>query len=57
VASHVQQGDAMSSAIISAINTEINLQGIASADIVMTGGGSGAEAMPFEFKLENIVMS
>ncbi|MEO8515336.1 MAG: hypothetical protein ABI426_01260 [Flavobacterium sp.] len=54
VASQVEEGDVMNSAIISQINTEINLLGITSADIVMTGGGPGAASTPFNFTLENI---
>jgi len=57
VASQVMQGQVMNSAILSNINTEISLLGIASADIVMTGGGPGANATPFQFNLENIVMA
>jgi hypothetical protein len=56
VASQVVQGQVMNSAIISNINTEISLLGIASADIVMTGGGSGPNAKPFQFSLENVEM-
>ncbi|RKR27536.1 hypothetical protein C8C93_2803 [Acidovorax sp. 93] len=56
VASQVVQGQVMNSAIISNINTELSLLGIASADIVMTGGGPGANSTPFAFNLENIVM-
>ncbi len=56
VVSQVEQGQIMNSAVISSVNTELNLLGIASADIVMTGGGPGADAAPFEFSLENIVM-
>ena len=52
----VVQGQVMNSAIISDITTELNLLGIASADIVMRGGGSGPDATPFAFSLENIVM-
>jgi hypothetical protein len=55
VASEVEQGQIINEAIMSDINTEITLLGIASADIVMTGGGSGPEARPFEFNLENVV--
>lgn len=55
VASSVEEGQVINSAIISSINTEISLFGISSADIVMTGGGTGANATPFEFTLENIV--
>jgi hypothetical protein len=54
VVSQVQEGQVMDSAIISNINTELSLQGIASADIVMTGGGTGAGATPFKFSLQNI---
>lgn len=57
VASQVEQGEVMNSAIISNINTEISLLGIASADIVMTGGGSGPNATAFVFTLENVVLA
>jgi hypothetical protein len=56
VVSQIEEGDVMNAAIISQVNTEINLFGITSADIVMTGGGSGASATPFNFTLENINM-
>jgi len=56
VASQIVQGQVMNSAIISNINTELSLLGIASADIVMTGGGPGPNSTPFAFNLENIVM-
>lgn len=54
VVSQIEEGDIINSAIISQINTEINLFGIISADIVMTGGGAGKNAVPFNFTLENI---
>ena len=54
VVSQVVEGDVMNSAIISQINTQINLFGITSADIVMTGGGPGPSSAPFNFSLENI---
>lgn len=57
VASQIREGDVMNSAIVSTINTEINLLGIASADIVMTGGGPGASATPFTFSLQNVKMA
>ena len=57
VASEVEEGQVLNSAIISEINTEINLLGIASADIVMTGGGVGPNAKPFNFTLQNVVMA
>ena len=55
VVSQVTPGQILNSAILSSIKTEISLLGLASADIVMTGGGSGPDAKPFEFHLENIV--
>ena len=55
VASQVEEGANLNSAVISAINTEISLEGIIQADIVMTGGGAGPDAKPFEFRLENTV--
>ncbi len=57
VASQVVEGDIINSAIISNINTQLSLLGISSADIVMTGGGAGPDATPFEFTLANIVMA
>ncbi len=56
-ASQIVEGEVMNSAIISDINTEISLLGIASADIVMTGGGPGPNSQPFAFNLENVVMA
>lgn len=57
VASQVVQGQVMNSAILSSINTELSLLGISSADIVMTGGGPGANSTPFAFTLQNVVMA
>lgn len=57
VASQVAQGQVIDSAVVSSINTEISLLGIASADIVMTGGGVGSTATPFAFTLQNVVMA
>lgn len=54
VVSQIQEGQVMNSAIISDINSEIGLLGVAAADIVMTGGGTGPNATPFTFSLENI---
>lgn len=54
VVSQIEEGEVMNEAIISQVNTEINLLGITSADIVMTGGGSGASSTAFNFTLENI---
>jgi hypothetical protein len=55
VASQVVEGQVMNSDIISSVNTEISLQGIASADIVLTGGGTGPDSQPYSFNLQNIV--
>ena len=57
VASQVVQGQVMNSAIISNVNTELSLLGIAGADIIMTGGGPGANSTPFVFHLENIAFA
>ncbi|HTF04963.1 MAG TPA: hypothetical protein VK826_13140 [Bacteroidia bacterium] len=57
VASQVEEGEVMNSAIISQINTEISLLGIASADIIMTGGGAGTGSVPFQFTLQNVKMA
>ena len=54
VVSQIEESQVMNSAIIKTCNTEINLFGISSADIVMTGGGPGPDSRPFEFHLENI---
>jgi hypothetical protein len=50
----IEEGDVMSSVIISQINSQINLLGITNADIVMTGGGSSKSTPEFHFGLENI---
>ena len=42
-------------AIVSSINTQLSLLNVASADIVMTGGGPGANSQPFTFSLANVV--
>jgi len=55
--SQVEEGAVMNSAVTSSIKTELSLIGIASADIVMTGGGSGPKATPFEFTFANIIMA
>ena len=57
VASQVEQGQVINDAIISTVNTELSLLGIASADIVMTGGGPGPSSQPFQFTLQNVQMA
>jgi hypothetical protein len=54
VASQVQQGEVIDSAIISSLNTELSLLNVASADIVMTGGGAGPSATALRFALQNV---
>ncbi len=54
VVSQIEEGQVMNSAIIQQVNTEINLFGITSANIVMTGGGPGRSSSPFDFHLEKI---
>jgi hypothetical protein len=55
--SQVEQGEAMSSAVLQSVDTELDLYGIAGADIVMTGGGPGPNSAPFKFSLENVVLA
>jgi hypothetical protein len=57
VASQVEEGAAMSPATLSTIITEISLVGMVSADIIMTGGGTGANAVPFRFTVQKAVMA
>ncbi|MEN8504715.1 MULTISPECIES: hypothetical protein [Paraburkholderia] len=56
-ASQIEQGAVMNSAVLSDINTELSLLGIARCDIVMTGGGGGTTAVPYQFRLANVVMA
>lgn len=55
VVSQVEQGDVLDAAILSSVNTTLNLSGLASADIVMTGGGPGKNSTPFTFTLQHKV--
>jgi hypothetical protein len=48
-----EEGTAPGADAVTAL-TEINLMGIAGADIVMTGGGQGGDARPFLFSLANV---
>ena len=57
VVSQIEEGDVMNSATIQQIHTEINLLGIRSADIIMTGGAAGRATTPFHFELANIKRS
>jgi len=55
VVPQIVEGQVMNSAILSQVNTELSLLGVASADIVMTGGGPGPSSTPFRFALANVV--
>jgi hypothetical protein len=55
VAPGLIEGQTIDSPVISSINTQISLLGVASADIVVTGGGAGPSATPYTFNLANIV--
>jgi hypothetical protein len=57
LASDVTEGEVMNSATIATFNTQISLWGISSADIVLTGGGSGTGAQPYQFTLQNFKMA
>jgi hypothetical protein len=51
--SQIVQGQVMNSAILQNVNTEIDLLGIGSADIVISGGGGGPTASDFVFSMTN----
>ncbi len=55
VVAHIEEGKGIGAAVLNDINTEFSLLGLKSADIVMHGGGEGAEAQPYTFTLENAV--
>lgn len=55
LASQVQESRALSAGVLSSDHTMLPLAGVTRADIVMTGGGSGADAQPFAFTLDNVV--
>lgn len=54
VASQIEEGQIMDSAILSSMNTELSLLGLMSADILMTGGGPGPNSTPFRFSMTNM---
>ena len=55
--SQIEEGDLINSAILLENNTELDLFGIQSADIVMRGGGPSKDSTPFTFTLENIKLA
>jgi hypothetical protein len=56
-AAAIEEGQPLSQAVLAEVTTELSLLGIASADIVMTGGGADASAAALRFSLENIAMA
>lgn len=52
----IEDGVEIDSEFLLPLSTELHLGHIESADIIMTGGGSGPNAEPFQFSLENIQM-
>ena len=50
VASEMEEGQLINPVVLENINTELSLQGVSSADILMLGGGPE----PFMFLLENV---
>jgi hypothetical protein len=57
VLSNVQQGTEMNSADVTRNNVFLDLTGLASADIIMEGGGKGETATAYRFRLENKVLA
>ncbi len=51
VVSQINEGESINSAILSNINQKFSLLGLTSANLIMTGGGVGPNATPFEFEL------
>lgn len=49
----VTQGQIINAAILQSINTQLALTGLASADIIMTGGGVGTTTQLIKFTLAN----
>lgn len=56
-ASHAQEGHVLNPASMTGAPAELSFEGIASADIVMSGGGTGQGATPYQFSLKNVVMA
>jgi len=51
VNAQVEEGAVINSAILSDIDQKFSLLGITKANLIMTGGGTGATATPFKFEL------
>lgn len=52
--SQVEQGTVMNSNVTVQYLTELDLLGVTSADIIVSGGGAGTNATPFKFTLSNV---
>lgn len=50
----ITESQGLEAAVMDAHTTELSLLGVASADIIMSGGGPDQHATPFRFHLENI---
>ncbi len=55
VVPRIRDSQVLGAAVLNNIYSEFSLDGLASADIVMRGGGGDGAARAFEFSLENIV--
>lgn len=50
----VEEGSVINPLLLPFIKTEFSLEGLLSADIIMTGGGVGLHAEPFQFTLDKV---
>ena len=57
VASQIALRQPINSLVMSCEPTELDLLGVASADIVLRGGGTGPSSRPFRFCLQNVLLS
>lgn len=55
--SQIQQGELIDATVLVNNETMFSLLGLKSADIVMSGGGSGVSAQPIVFTLQNVIMA
>ena len=51
VVDQLEEGDVINSDLLANITQQFSLLGITKADLIMTGGGTGADATPFKFEL------
>jgi hypothetical protein len=54
VLSEAEEGKEIDTSLLGDMETQFDLTGVGSADIIMTGGGEGENAEPFQFSMENI---